>query len=78
MVVYLQKNKNRLPIRTWIILGTRGTRFLGEHTELCVELVLKSETALGDSPCFDAAADDGDEIAGVEGGRGKDAAMRGR
>jgi hypothetical protein len=28
-------------------LGAGGTRFLGEHTELCVELVLKSETALG-------------------------------
>jgi hypothetical protein len=28
-------------------LGGGGTRFLGEHTELCVELVLKSETALG-------------------------------
>jgi hypothetical protein len=36
-----------LPICTQIILGAGGTRFLGEHTELCVELVLKSETALG-------------------------------
>jgi hypothetical protein len=51
-------------------LGDRGTRLLGEHTELCVELVLKSETTLGDSPCYDAAVDGGDEIAGVEGTEG--------
>jgi hypothetical protein len=50
--------------------GAGGTRFLGEHTEQCVELVLKSETALGDSPCYGAATDGGDEIAGVEGREG--------
>jgi hypothetical protein len=71
MAVYLQENKNRLPICTRIILGVGGgTRFLGEHTERCVELVLKSETALGDSPCYGAAEDGGDEIAGVEGREG--------
>jgi hypothetical protein len=51
-------------------LGGGGTRFLGEHIERCIELVLKSETALGDSPCYSVAADGGDEIAGVEGGEG--------